>query len=68
MIDFLSNDNSVAAFGRYQATMIQSGVRVNVPVAHFATFRDGKISHFVQLTNSAVMADAIRGRAAAGTA
>ena len=64
MTEFFSTADSVAAFGRYQATMKASGVRVDVPTAHYFKFRDGKIVRFVNITNSAAFVDAKRVAAA----
>lgn len=62
MTDFLSSDDSVAVFGRYQGTVKATGIRVDTPVAHYFKFRDGKIVRFVQLSNTAATLEAIQGR------
>jgi uncharacterized protein len=53
MTDFLASGDSVAAFGRYEATLRRSGRRVNSPVGHLFKFRDGKIVNYVNLLNTA---------------
>jgi uncharacterized protein len=67
MTEFLSNDDAVAAFGRYQMTIKSSGIRVDTPLAQYFKFRDGKIARVVQLSNSGAVLEAIRGRAAGAT-
>ncbi len=61
MTEFLSGDNTVAAFGRFQATARATAIRFDVPVAHYFKFRDGKIVRHVQLSDTGTMANAIRG-------
>lgn len=58
MTEFFSTEDAVAAFGRYQATVKASGVRVDTPVAHYFKFRDGKIVRYVNVTNSAAFVEA----------
>ena len=53
MTEFFANDDAVAAFGRYAATVKKTGKRVETPVAHYFRFRDGKISRYVLTINSA---------------
>ncbi len=52
MTDYFSTNDSVAAFGRYDATVKATGKRVSSPVAHFFNFRDGKVSRYVNYVNS----------------
>jgi ketosteroid isomerase-like protein len=42
--DYFTTDGAVAAFGRYDATVKATGVRVSTPVAHYFKFRDRGIS------------------------
>jgi ketosteroid isomerase-like protein len=65
MTDFFSTDDAVAAFGRYQATVKSSGVRIDTPLAHYFKFRDGKVVRHVQLSNTGAIVEAIRGRGVA---
>jgi ketosteroid isomerase-like protein len=62
MTEFLSSDDAVAAFGRFQATIKSSGIRVDSPLAHFFKFRDGRVMRLVQLGNTAATLEAIRDR------
>lgn len=52
MTDYFSTNDSVAAFGRYDATVKATGKRLSSPVAHFFKFRDGKVSRYVNYVNS----------------
>ncbi len=63
MTEFFSNGDAVAAFGRYQATMRATGVRVDTPVAHYFQFRDGKIARYVNIVNSAAFVHALKAAA-----
>ena len=56
----------VATFGRYSATVTATGKKFDSHVAHFFTIRNGKIAKFVDVVDTASMADAYRGAAAAG--
>ena len=58
MKEFLTSEDAVAAFGRYEATDKATGVRVDSPVAHLFKFRDGKIVRYVNLVNSAAFVEA----------
>jgi ketosteroid isomerase-like protein len=66
MTEFFEADGAVAAFGRYQATVKTSGIRVDTPVAHYFKFRDGKICRYINVINSAAFVEA--GRAASAAA
>jgi hypothetical protein len=63
MTEFLSSEDSVAAFGRYQGTIKATGIRVDSPLAHYFKFHDGKIVRHVQLANTGAFLEAIRGSA-----
>jgi uncharacterized protein len=60
MTEFFATPDAVAAFGRYDATVRATGVRVGVPVAHYFKFRDGKISHYINITNTAAFVEAAK--------
>jgi hypothetical protein len=64
MTEFFSTGDAVAAFGRYQGTVVPSGIRIDTPVAHYFKFKDDKVIRHIQLTNTGVTLEAIRGRAA----
>jgi ketosteroid isomerase-like protein len=51
--DFVASGNEVAAFGRYSATVKETGRQINSPVAHFFKFKDGKVVRFVNFLNTA---------------
>jgi ketosteroid isomerase-like protein len=60
MSEFFASNDSVAAFGRYQATVKATGIRVDTPVAHYFRFRDGKIARYINIINSAAFLEANR--------
>jgi hypothetical protein len=60
MTEFFSTGDAVAAFGRYDATVKSTGVRVSAPVAHYFKFRDGKISRYINIINSGAFVEAAK--------
>jgi ketosteroid isomerase-like protein len=60
MTEFVSSDDSVATFGRYQATLKKTGRRVDSPVAHLFKFRNGKVVRYVNLIDTAAFVEAAR--------
>ena len=58
MTEFFSNDDAVSAFGRYQATVKDTGVRVDTPVAHYFKFRNGKVVRYINIINSGAFVEA----------
>jgi len=60
MTEFFSSGDAVAAFGRYQATVRATGVRVDTPVAHYFKFRDGKIARYMNVINNGAFLEAMR--------
>ena len=60
MTEFFSTEDAVAAFGRYQATVRATGIRVDTPVAHYFKFRNGKIARYINITNSGAFLEANR--------
>ncbi len=59
MTEFLESSDAVAAFGRYEATVKATGVRVDTPVGHLFKFRDGKVVRYVNLVNTGALVDAM---------
>jgi ketosteroid isomerase-like protein len=60
MTEFFGSDDAVAVFGRYEATLRKTGVRVSTPVAHYFKFRDGKIARYMNLINTGAFVEAQR--------
>ena len=56
--DVFADGDKVAAFGRYDVTMKSSGKPVSSPVAHFWTFRNGKVTRYVNYINTAAFVEA----------
>jgi ketosteroid isomerase-like protein len=58
MTEFFESGDAVAAFGRYDATIRATGVRVSTPVAHYFKFRDGKVCRYMNFINTAAFVEA----------
>ena len=63
--EFIAQGDKVASVGRYSAVVTGTGKRIDSAVAHVFTIRDGKISRFLDFGNTAQMAEAYTGGAAA---
>jgi ketosteroid isomerase-like protein len=66
MESLLAQGDQVSGLGRFSATVTATGRSFDSRVAHFFTVRDGKISRFVDVVETAAMADAYRAASAAG--
>ena len=60
MTDFVGSGDTVAAIGRYEATMKATGKRVNSPVAHYWKFRDGKVARYTGFLNTAAVVEGLQ--------
>jgi uncharacterized protein len=63
--DYVAQGDSVATFGRYSATVKATGKRFDVALAHLFKLRDGKVAKFVNYGDTARVAEAYSGAAAA---
>ena len=63
---FVAQDDHVATLGRYSGSVRATGKEFDGPVAHFFTIRDGKVSRFVDLGDTAEIAESYTAAAAAG--
>jgi uncharacterized protein len=64
MEPLMAQGDQVSGLGRYAATVVATGRSFDSPVGHFFTVRDGKISGFEDLVDTAAMADAYRAASA----
>jgi uncharacterized protein len=62
---YAAQGDIVATMGRYAATVRATGRSFDSRVAHFLTFRDGKVSKFADFVDTAAMAEAYAHAAAA---
>src|SRR5258708_8265448 len=62
MTDFVASGDTVAAIGRYEATMKATGKRVSSPVAHYWKFHDGKVARRLSRRCSGNLTGRLRGR------
>jgi ketosteroid isomerase-like protein len=58
MQPFAVDDDRVVAVGRYQARVKKTGKRIDSPLVHLWTLRDGKVVHCLEMTNTAVEVEA----------
>jgi uncharacterized protein len=65
MEPLMAQDDQVTGLGRFTATVVATGRSFDSRVGHFFTVRDGKISRFVDVVDTAAMADAYRAASAA---
>lgn len=61
MEDFLVQGDGVATFGRYSAKVKATGKRFDAPLAHLFRIRGGKVFKFVNLGDTAAVAEAYSG-------
>ena len=57
--DYVAEGERVVAFGRYSGTYKATGRSVTAPFAHLWTVRHGKITGFVQYTDTAKVLEAV---------
>jgi ketosteroid isomerase-like protein len=50
---WISSDDMVATFGRYECTLRANGKHVSTPIAHYFAFRNGRVVHYQNLLNTA---------------
>jgi len=62
---YVAQGDHVATLGRYAGVVTATGKAFDGPVAHFFTFRDGKVSRFVDVGDTADVAAAYTATAAA---
>jgi ketosteroid isomerase-like protein len=63
--DYIAQGDGVATFGRYSATVKATAKKFDAAVGHLFRIRNGKVSKFVNLGDTAAVAEAYSGAAAA---
>ncbi|HTW66543.1 MAG TPA: nuclear transport factor 2 family protein [Bryobacteraceae bacterium] len=63
--EFVDGGETVVVFGRYRGTYKATGAKVDAQFVHTFKFRDGKIAHFQQHTDTAQFQNAVHLRAKA---
>ena len=63
--NFVAQADTVVATGRYKATVRDTGLDIDTPIAHLFTVRNGKVVTWEGFSDSARVAEAHTGRAAA---
>lgn len=56
--DLIAQGNKVVTVGRYAADITATGKRVDTMICHVFTVEDGKVTRFLDFTDSAQVADA----------
>jgi uncharacterized protein len=59
--DWIAQGDKVVSTGRFTATVKKSGRRIDVPIAHVFTVRNGKIARWVGYADTARVAEAYAG-------
>ena len=55
---FVAQNDQVASMGRFSGTVVATGKSFDTPIAHFFTFRAGKVARFVDFTDTAATVEA----------
>jgi hypothetical protein len=63
---FVAQGDTVATLGRYAGTVVATGKNFDSRVAHFFTIRNGKVARFVDIGDTAALAEAYTKASAAG--
>jgi ketosteroid isomerase-like protein len=61
---FIAQGDSVASIARYTARVRSTGARIDTPLVHIFTIRNGKVTSFIGFSDSAAVAAAHTGTAA----
>jgi ketosteroid isomerase-like protein len=61
--EWIADGDNVVALGRFTATVKATGKRIDVPVAHVFTVRNGKIARWIGFADTARVAEAYAGAA-----
>jgi ketosteroid isomerase-like protein len=56
--EFIAQDDKVVMLGRYTATVVATGRSIDLRVAHVFTIQNGKVTRFLNLTDTARVAEA----------
>ena len=60
---YIAEGDIVVTLGRYTATVRGTGVKIDTPIAHIFTIRDGKVASWAGFSDSAAVAAAHSGAA-----
>jgi len=64
MAPFAAQGDNVVTAGRYQARIIATGRRIDVPLVHCWTIRNGKVLRYVNMSDTGAIAEAYAATAA----
>ena len=63
---FVAEGDIVAVFGRFSGVAKATGIRFDVPYGHCFRIKDGKVAHFINLSDSAAVSATFSSATAAG--
>ncbi|HYZ72024.1 MAG TPA: nuclear transport factor 2 family protein [Chthoniobacterales bacterium] len=58
--EFIAHDDKVVMIGRYSAVVTATNKRFNVPLVHVFTIQNGKVTRYLNFTDSASIAEAYK--------
>ena len=56
--EFIARDDNVVVIGRYSAVVTATNKRIDVPLVHVFTIQNGKVTRYLNFTDSATIAEA----------
>lgn len=58
--EFIARDDNVVAIGRYSAVVTATNKRIDVPLVHVFSIQNGKVTRYLNFTDSATIAEAYK--------
>jgi uncharacterized protein len=58
--EFIAHDDKVVMIGRYRAVVTATNKPIDVPIVHVFTIKNGKVTRYLNFTDSATIADAYK--------
>jgi uncharacterized protein len=58
--EFIAHDDKVVMIGRYCAVVTATNKPIDVPIVHVFTIKNGKVTRYLNFTDSATIADAYK--------
>jgi ketosteroid isomerase-like protein len=58
--EFIARDDNVVVIGRYSAVVTATNKRIDVPLVHVFTIQNGKVTRYLNFTDSATIAEAYK--------
>lgn len=58
--EFIARDDNVVMIGRYSAVVTATNKRIDVPLVHVFSIQNGKVTRYLNFTDSATIAEAYK--------